>query len=534
MHERRNPRAPPTFSEILRLLPHRYPFLMIDRVIDIRGDDHGIGIKNVTINEPHFTGHFPDNPVMPGVLMIEGMAQTAGVLVLRLLPPPEKQRGMFFLTIDKAKFRKPARAGRHPRISRRQDRAPPQHVVVSRRGEGRRRAHRRSRSRRHYLPRTEMAAIDPTARVADGARIGEGVEIGPYCLVGPHVELGRRRAARRPRQRHRRHHDRRGHDRLSVRFARHAAAIGALSRRPDQADHRRTLQDPRRRDDEYRHRGRRRHHARSATRCFFMVASHVAHDCDVGNDVTFANNAVLGGHVTIGDNVFLGGNVGGASVRPHRRRRHDRRPVAARDDIIPFGFAIGQIGDARRPQYRRPAPARRYARRTASAAAGLSRAFFGEGVFADRIDKVATAFADDPLGAKGHCVHPRRRQAAADASAARRRPGTAKPMVSEARGADGMAAGSGEPIAIICGGGSFPGAVAEAVKRRGRRPVMFAVRGWADPKVVERYAHHWIAIGQAGRFFRLARAEGCREVVFIGTLLRPPLTQIRPDWQMLG
>jgi len=98
-------------QEILRLLPHRYPFLLIDRVIDIRGDVHGVGIKNVTANEPQFVGHFPDNPVMPGVLMIEGMAQTACVLVMRLMPPPEKRRVMFFLTIDKAKFRKPARPG---------------------------------------------------------------------------------------------------------------------------------------------------------------------------------------------------------------------------------------------------------------------------------------------------------------------------------------------------------------------------------------------------------------------------------------
>lgn len=97
-----------------------------------------------------------------------------------------------------------------------------------------------------------------------------------------------------------------------------------------------------------------------------------------------------------------------------------------------------------------------------------------------------------------------------------------------------VAAGSGfDSVAIICGGGSFPGAIAEAVVRRGRRPVMFAVRGWADPKVVERYAHHWIAIGQAGRFFRLARAEHCREALFIGTLLRPPLSQIRLDWQSI-
>jgi 3-hydroxyacyl-[acyl-carrier-protein] dehydratase len=98
-------------KEILRLLPHRYPFLLIDRVVDIRGDDHGVGIKNVTMNEPQFTGHFPDNPVMPGVLVIEGMAQTACVLCLRQMPEQDKRRVMYFLTIDKAKFRKPALPG---------------------------------------------------------------------------------------------------------------------------------------------------------------------------------------------------------------------------------------------------------------------------------------------------------------------------------------------------------------------------------------------------------------------------------------
>jgi len=97
--------------EILRLLPHRYPFLLIDRVIGMRGDQSGVGIKHVTMNEPQFVGHFPENPVMPGVLVIEGMAQTACVLALRLMPPTDKRRVMFFLTIDKAKFRKPARPG---------------------------------------------------------------------------------------------------------------------------------------------------------------------------------------------------------------------------------------------------------------------------------------------------------------------------------------------------------------------------------------------------------------------------------------
>jgi len=95
------------------------------------------------------------------------------------------------------------------------------------------------------------------------------------------------------------------------------------------------------------------------------------------------------------------------------------------------------------------------------------------------------------------------------------------------------AQGSGEPLAIICGGGSFPGAVADAVARRGRRPVMFGLKGWADAAVIERYAYHWIPIGQAGRFFRLARAENCREVLFIGTVLRPPISQLRLDWQTI-
>jgi len=98
-------------KEVLRLLPHRYPFLLVDRVVDIRGDEHGVGIKNVTMNEPQFAGHFPDNPVMPGVLVIEGMAQTACVLCLRQMPPQKKRRVMYFLTIDKAKFRKPALPG---------------------------------------------------------------------------------------------------------------------------------------------------------------------------------------------------------------------------------------------------------------------------------------------------------------------------------------------------------------------------------------------------------------------------------------
>jgi 3-hydroxyacyl-[acyl-carrier-protein] dehydratase len=98
-------------EDILQTLPHRYPMLLIDRVINVRTDYSGIGIKNVTFNEPCFLGHFPDRPVYPGVMMIEAMAQTAGVIGIRSNPGTEKPRAVYFLTIDKCKFRKPVIPG---------------------------------------------------------------------------------------------------------------------------------------------------------------------------------------------------------------------------------------------------------------------------------------------------------------------------------------------------------------------------------------------------------------------------------------
>jgi 3-hydroxyacyl-[acyl-carrier-protein] dehydratase len=97
--------------EIMRALPHRYPFLLVDRITNIRGDESCVGVKNITINEPQFTGHFPERPVMPGVLLIEAMAQTAGVIVLRAQPPAERPKLVYFMTIDGAKFRKPVTPG---------------------------------------------------------------------------------------------------------------------------------------------------------------------------------------------------------------------------------------------------------------------------------------------------------------------------------------------------------------------------------------------------------------------------------------
>ncbi|MDB5511336.1 MAG: fabZ [Enterovirga sp.] len=97
---------------VLELLPHRYPFLLVDRIIEMDGDRSCIGIKNVSFNEPQFQGHFPAKPVFPGVLLIEGMAQTAGALCVAAQWAEKKAPSkVFFMTIDNAKFRKPVEPG---------------------------------------------------------------------------------------------------------------------------------------------------------------------------------------------------------------------------------------------------------------------------------------------------------------------------------------------------------------------------------------------------------------------------------------
>jgi 3-hydroxyacyl-[acyl-carrier-protein] dehydratase len=103
-------------KEIMNILPHAYPFLLVDRIIEIEMGKRIVGIKNVTYNEPFFPGHFPGRPIMPGVLIVEAMAQTAGMLVFKSLPEGNNKKPVYFLGMDNVKFRKPVIPGDQLRL----------------------------------------------------------------------------------------------------------------------------------------------------------------------------------------------------------------------------------------------------------------------------------------------------------------------------------------------------------------------------------------------------------------------------------
>jgi UDP-N-acetylglucosamine acyltransferase len=242
-------------------------------------------------------------------------------------------------------------------------------------------------------------AIDPTARVADGARIGDGVEIGPFCIIGRDVELA-----------------------AGVRLLGHVHVTGvttigegtvvypfaSLGTPPQSVHYRggatRLIVGARCevREGVTMNTGTEAGGGvtRVGERCLFMVGSHVGHDCDVGDAVTFANNVVLGGHVTVGSHTFLGGH---AAVHQFVRIGEGAMVagvtgVAA--DLIPFGFALGQVArlvGLNSVGLRRRGVTRAELHRLRRAYRAL---FFGQDVFADRLDAIVRDFADDPMVGK--------------------------------------------------------------------------------------------------------------------------------------
>ena len=110
-------------ERVMAMIPHRYPFLMIDRVVEVVANEGCVGIKNVSINEPFFQGHFPSKPVMPGVLIIEAMAQTSAVLVVHTLGEASEGKLVYFMSVDGARFRKPVVPGDQLRVHVRKERS---------------------------------------------------------------------------------------------------------------------------------------------------------------------------------------------------------------------------------------------------------------------------------------------------------------------------------------------------------------------------------------------------------------------------
>lgn len=105
------------YADVMRVLPHRYPMLMVDRVVDLVAHQSAVGIKNVTFNEPYFQGHFPGDPIMPGVLIVEAMGQTAAVLMVASLGTAQDGKSVYFMSIDEGRFRRPVRPGDELRLA---------------------------------------------------------------------------------------------------------------------------------------------------------------------------------------------------------------------------------------------------------------------------------------------------------------------------------------------------------------------------------------------------------------------------------
>jgi UDP-N-acetylglucosamine acyltransferase len=262
-------------------------------------------------------------------------------------------------------------------------------------------------------------AIDPTARIAAGARIAEDAEIGPYCIVGPQVEIG-----------------------SGVRLVAHVNVTGmttigagtivypfcSLGTPPQSVSYRGGAtglivgERCELRESVTMNTGTEDGGGvtRVGARGLFMVGSHVGHDCRVGNDVTLANNTALGGHVEVGDHVFLGGHV---AIHQHVRIGEGVMMAgmsAARDDIIPFGFALGQTGalvGLNIVGLRRRGVSRADMHRLRRAYKSL---FFVAGRLADRVDAIEREFGDDPnvgkivafvrAGGKRPLMRPRRKR----------------------------------------------------------------------------------------------------------------------------
>lgn len=309
-------------EDISRLLPHRYPFLLVDRVMEFEAGRRIVAVKNVTINEPHFTGHFPDRPIMPGVLLCEAMAQAGGLLVQGtsrggLSPDIEAEEDLFLVLtgLDHVKFRRRVLPGDQVRLE----------VTLQRKHRPLWKMKGVASVDGQVVAQADLSAVEvaeegaapaasaspptrihPTALVDAGADLDAGVEIGAQAFIGPRVKIGRG-----TRVEHHAHIDGRttlGEDNLVFPYA----VLGSIPQDKKYADE----------DSRLRIGDRNRFREFSTLSLgtegggmetvvgndnLFMNYSHVGHDCRIGSNVVLVNSTALAGHIEIQDHATVSG-----------------------------------------------------------------------------------------------------------------------------------------------------------------------------------------------------------------------------------
>jgi UDP-N-acetylglucosamine acyltransferase len=332
--------SPPAIdlAGLIRQIPSQYPFVLVDRVLEHDPAGRLVALKNVTGSEEFFEGHFPGEPVMPGVLLMEGLAQAAGIWLLQDAPDPRRLE-VHLVGIDDAKFRRPAVPGDQLRLEVRVLRR--RGALCRVRGEVRAGEHRVAEANLLLQVATlPAAAVDETARVAPGAVLAPGVRVGPYAVVGPQVRVGKGTVIDA--------HAVLGGDTV-IGERNHFYPFCSVGLEPQDLKFK---GEPTRlvigNDNVVRefvtiHRGTGPGGGLTSIgdHNLFMAYAHVAHDCRVGSHTIFANGATLAGHVDVADYATIGAYSGVHQFCRVGVHAFVGGYTVATKDVLPYSKTVG-------------------------------------------------------------------------------------------------------------------------------------------------------------------------------------------------